>query len=307
MKPFATHPQDAVSSRRSHLFAALLCLAFAILAVPTRVAAQENAEAPAPQVDATRSVLDKWFEARTLIAKRKREWSEGRQILDDRIELEQQQIASLRDKTTKDQEKLDSAGSNLGEYEAKKAKLAAESAVFEQRVEKLETRTLALIEKLPPLFQDKVKLLSQRIPRPKVEGDEAKDGKPAEKDGKPAEKDGKPAEEAGAAAREQKIGERYQNVVGILNQLNKLNSVVTVASEVRDLPGGSVEVTSMYLGLGQAYYANAKGTVAGLGTLSDTGWVWKPANEKSKEIAKAIQIRQGQKGAEFVSLPVEIR
>ena len=45
---------------------------------------------------------------------------------------------------------------------------------------------------------------------------------------------------------------------------------------------------------------------AGIGTATETGWVWKPANHAAKDIAKAIAIFQGEEGAAFVRLPVVI-
>ena len=45
----------------------------------------------------------------------------------------------------------------------------------------------------------------------------------------------------------------------------------------------------MYLGIGQAYYVNNGATIAGIGTSSPDGWVWKTANEEAPEIAKAMK------------------
>ena len=98
------------------------------------------------------------------------------------------------------------------------------------------------------------------------------------------------------------------NIIGILNELNKFNHEITVTSEVRQLPdGSSVEVTAMYVGLGQAYYVNANGTIAGLGRPSANGWVWEPANEAAGKIMDVINILKNEKVATFIPLPVEVK
>jgi hypothetical protein len=103
------------------------------------------------------------------------------------------------------------------------------------------------------------------------------------------------------------LGERFQNIIGILNEVTKFNREITVRSEVRTLPdGSSAEVTAMYVGIGQAYYVNAAGDIAGVGTASAEGWIWTPTNEAAAKIMDAIAILNNEKVADFVQLPVTI-
>jgi hypothetical protein len=77
---------------------------------------------------------------------------------------------------------------------------------------------------------------------------------------------------------------------------------------VRTLPDGtSAEVTALYLGIGQAFYSGANGKIAGIGTASDQGWVWKQADESAAEIARIIAILNNESVASFVQVPVEIQ
>jgi hypothetical protein len=46
--------------------------------------------------------------------------------------------------------------------------------------------------------------------------------------------------------------------------------------------------------------------VAGIGTPSPEGWVWKPANEAARAIADAVAILENEKVAEFVRLPIRM-
>jgi hypothetical protein len=104
------------------------------------------------------------------------------------------------------------------------------------------------------------------------------------------------------------LSERFQNVVGILNELNKFSREITEATEVRDLPdGSSAEVTVLYLGLGQAYYCNAKSGVAGVGRPGEKGWVWEPRNDLVAAVADVIAVYRNEVPAVYVGLPVEVK
>jgi hypothetical protein len=82
---------------------------------------------------------------------------------------------------------------------------------------------------------------------------------------------------------------------------------MTVASEVRSLPDGtSAVVTALYVGLGHAYYVGVEGRIAGVGTPSPDGWVWRPANDAAPAIAEAIAILSNEKPAGFVRLPLRV-
>jgi hypothetical protein len=101
--------------------------------------------------------------------------------------------------------------------------------------------------------------------------------------------------------------ERFQNVLGILNELNKANSEITIAYEIRQLAdGSSSEVQVIYVGLAQAYYLSPRGE-AGIGKPTDNGWVWRPATDQAGAIFTALEIIQGKHPPEFVGLPISIQ
>jgi hypothetical protein len=105
------------------------------------------------------------------------------------------------------------------------------------------------------------------------------------------------------------LAERLQNVLGILDQASAFNSTVASVKELRTFPDGTrAEVTTVYLGLSQAYYTNREGTLAGIGHPGPDGWVWKPDNANGKKILLAVHILEGkEKGATFIDLPVKIQ
>lgn len=233
-------------------------------------------EEPEDKVGVARTALEKWVETRKLISKERRDWELGKEMLEDRIELVRDEIASLR-------EKIESAQSSIAEADEKREELIAENEGLKRAAETihasvagLEARTKGLLTRLPEPVTDKVKALIQRLPED-------------------------------PETTEQAITQRFLNVIGILNETNRFNRQITVASEVRTLDDGALaEVTALYVGIGQAYYSRAKGNVAGMGRATAEGWTWTAANDSAAEIARAIAIFQAEEGADFVRLPAEI-
>jgi hypothetical protein len=102
--------------------------------------------------------------------------------------------------------------------------------------------------------------------------------------------------------------ERLQNVVGIVNEVDKFNAAVTVVSEVQKNPSDAeVQVETMYVGLAQAYFVDKAGDYAGVGLPSGQGWQWMPKNELAGKIQKSIAMYKNAAPADFVSLPVQIK
>lgn len=228
-------------------------------------------------VDNTRAALEKWVETRRIISKEKHDFELGREMLTERIELVQREIESLRVKIGEAEKSITEADKKRAELLDENEKLKEASASLSGTVIKLEARTKEILKRLPDPIRERVKPLSQRFPE-------------------------NPAET------KLSLGERFQNIVGVLNEVNKFNREITVTSEVRKLPDGtSAEVTALYIGIGQAYYVNGKGDVAGIGTASPEGRVWTPANKAAAGIARAIAILKNETAAAFVQLPIEIQ
>lgn len=260
-----------IVTRRSAIGATLLVTALS-LPLSGAIPGVEDSE----EVQSTRDTLDKWVETRRILSKEKHEWTLSREMLTDRIDLMVSEIESLR-------ARIGDAETSIADADKKRGELIEENESFKQVAEglegtivQLETRTRELLKRLPDPIRERVKPLSQRLP------EDPKNTKTS-------------------------LSERFQNVVGILNEVDKFNREITVASEVRTLTNGkTAEVTALYVGIGQAYYVNTTGTTAGVGTSSKDGWSWTPANEAAGEIAKAIAILKNEQVAEFVLLPVEI-
>ena len=244
---------------------------------PTAPAMKVTSET-APIIDATRETLTKWVETKQLISKEKSEWASGKDILEDRVRLAQAETTTVRDK-------LKEISTAVAEAQKKRDELAAQNDKLKATAEKSKAMVIAAEKKLRPLIpqlpeplREKLKPIIARFPED--------------------------SEKSTAS-----MAERLQNVLGILDQASAFNSTVASVKELRTFPDGTrAEVTTVYLGLSQAYYTNREGTLAGIGHPGPDGWVWKPDNANGKKILLAVHILEGkEKGATFIDLPVKIQ
>lgn len=220
-----------------------------------------------------RALLEKWVETKRLICRERQDWRAEKALLEDRIQLMGRETQSLRDSTAQVTNSIGEADQKLAESMAKIAELKTATAGLGEGIVRLEARVQALLKQAPTPIVERVRPLSQRIPQP---GQESRMG----------------------------LSERFQNVVGILNEMNKFSREITVTSEVRGQPDGAkAEVTVIYLGLARAYYCSAASGLAGIGRPGPEGWVWEPRNELAQTVADAVAIHRNEKPAGYVLLP----
>ncbi|NQV33283.1 MAG: DUF3450 family protein [Phycisphaeraceae bacterium] len=231
----------------------------------------------AGSVEQARSTLERWIETRQVIAKEQQDWALGQEMLKERVQLLEHEIQSLRTK-------IEEASQSIGEADKKRAELVQENESLKllgntltATISQFESQTKVLNHRLPDPVRDLIKPLSQRLP------DDSNETKLS-------------------------LGLRFQNVIGILDAVNKFNREIKVVSELRQLTGGqAAEVTALYIGLGQAYYTGSNGSIAGVGRPSENGWQWEPANDVAGQVADAVSILKNEKVASFVPLPVQIQ
>ena len=246
---------------------------------PTPVApAMKVTSETAPIIEATRETLTKWVETKQLISKEKSEWASGKDILEDRVRLAEAETTTVRDKLKEISVAVAEAQKKRDELAAQTDKLKATAEKSKAMVIAAEKKLRPLIPQLPEPLREKLKPIIARFPED--------------------------SEKSTAS-----MAERLQNVLGILDQASAFNSTVASVKELRTFPDGTrAEVTTVYLGLSQAYYTNREGTLAGIGHPGPDGWVWKPDNANGKKILLAVHILEGkEKGATFIDLPVKIQ
>ncbi len=250
---------------------------FAVGAAFGQAPAAPAPDSPSPLAEA-KTAIGKWVETQQLISKEKLDWREAREVLKNRIELMKREINEVEESILKATTNTEEVDKKTAEARKDNDRYKAASDLLEAEVKAAEARfRTEVLPLLPPPIADKIKALTQRIPE---NPDETK----------------------------LTVSERFQNVIGSLNEANRFNREVTVTSEVKEIgEGRTAEVSVLYLGFGRAYYVNQAGDKAGIGVPGAKGWEWTEANEHAAAVAQAVGIVQGKKVAAFVPLPVEVK
>lgn len=224
----------------------------------------------------SRESMAKWIQTQQIISKELADWKTGREILEDRIHLTKGQLEQVKENLAKAEEEIAKADDTKKGNVAKREELLAATAAMRESLAKFEGRIRELHAYLPIPFQEKIAALYQRIP---------------------------PDPETTKIS----LAERYQNVIGILNEVNKLNNEIVVASEIRLLGDGKpTEVQTIYLGLGQAYFLSLKGDAAGWGKPTAKGWEWTNNNALVKPLRETLAVMQNKTKPKFIGLQARV-
>jgi uncharacterized phage infection (PIP) family protein YhgE len=216
------------------------------------------------------------METEQLAAKERREAQQNKDILAARIDILKEGLASMNEKTAQADEKLAQAQKQKAEAIAQIEQNTAMAAQIATDVSGLEAGIRALHPRLPGPLVERIRTLYERMP-------------------------------ADTNAVRVSVAERCQNTLGILNEINKFNSEITMGLDVRTLANGKPsEVSCIYVGLGQAYSISPVGEAA-VGRPGTNGWMWTAAPASGAAIALTQEILQNKAKPAFVPLPVELQ
>ena len=228
------------------------------------------------KVTETRDILDKWVETRQIISEEKAEWKIEQSILGDTITLLSSELERLQQSLDDLETSATAADEDRSQLTAEKERLSEAAGVVEGNIGQLETQLKRIIKSLPEPLINKIKPLVRRLP------DDSSDTKLS-------------------------LGERVQNIVGILSQADKFNTTLTETSESREIAGGKViEVRTLYWGLAMAYYVDASAEYAGIGYPGADGWEWPQIEGKGLEIKRLLDVYEGAEDIQFVEVPARI-
>jgi hypothetical protein len=274
------------TARERGLLLAMVCY-LALLAGARLVAQAPGPGTPDPSVasspeeimkliQASRESLAKWMETQKIIAQEEANWKTAKVALDGRIALLQQEISEFEGKVSKSDTDIKAEETRKANLERELASARAAPKTLLDGAAFIEDRLKAMKPLLPgPVFV-KVQQLYQRIP------DDPNTTKAS-------------------------LAERYQNILGILNETDKANNDIMVTSEVRDIPGVQpAEVETIYVGLAQAYFVNADRDFAGYGHPVNGKWQWTRQDELSGEIAHILSIMKSKGKPHFIHLPAKL-
>ena len=228
-------------------------------------------------IENTRSVLEQWVETQQIISKEKTSWRTEQAILQDTQSLlshELDRLNSAIDDLEASASAADADRSNL--TEEKESQLAAANVV-KSNIGSLETKLKEIVKTLPEPLVEKIKPLIRRLPQ------DSNNTKLS-------------------------LGERVQNIVGILSQADKFNTTITLSNESREISDGKViQVTTLYWGLAGAYFVDNAGSYAGIGKPGSNGWEWSQVEGVGAQIKQLLDIYEGTEEIQFVDLPASVR
>jgi len=227
-------------------------------------------------VSETRSALNKWVETEQLISEERSDWKVEQSILSDTVALLTDELARLEGALEDLDASATAADEERTQLAAEKESLNAASSVVKASIGALESQTREIVRSLPDPLTERIKPLIRRLP----------------------ENSNKTA---------LSLGERVQNVVGILSQADKFNATLTETSESREISEGKVvEVRTLYWGLAMAYYVDSSGDYAGIGVPAADGWEWPRIEGAGPAIKALMDVYSGSGDIEFVEVPAQI-
>ena len=233
-------------------------------------------ETAGSSLEKARLTLGKWIETQQIIAKERNDWQQGREILEGRVDLVGKEVSVLKERIAQSEAAVAESDRTKQQLVDRNDQLKATSTQLASAVAAMEGQVRGLARMMPEHVATKLQPLLQRIP-------------------------------AEGAQSRVSVAERFQNVLGILNELNRANSEITVAYEVRTMADGtSSEVQVIYVGLASAYYISPRGE-AGVGKPGEGGWTWRPAPEAADDILLALEVIQGKHVPTFVPLPISLQ
>ena len=193
-------------------------------------------------IDETRSTIDQWVETRQIISKESSQWEIEKGLLEKTYALLTSEVERLNLELKDLKESASASDEERSTLASEKESLRAASEVVANSISSLENSLKKIIPTLPTPLIEKIRPLVRRLPNDPEKTNLS-------------------------------LGQRVQNIVGILSQANKFNSTITLTSEAREFEKGkTIQVTTLYMGLASTYYVDDSGKYAGVGTPSANGW-----------------------------------
>lgn len=233
--------------------------------------------AGAQGIEEYRAKMDKWVQTQQIRSEEEFEWEADRETLRATRDL-------LRDEKKALEVEIQELEASNVESDDERRELLLEradheraAAALKDRIHSMEARVMALSEEFPAPLQSRLEPLLVQIP------DDPETTRVP-------------------------VGQRLLSVLGVLAQAEKFNGNATFAGEIRDVGDQKVQVRTLYWGLGQSFYVDTQGEVAGVGRPGPAGWEFEDDSELADRAAMLIDIYEGNVDTiEFVELPVEIR
>ena len=234
--------------------------------------------AEGPNLQETRTALEEWVELRKLISEEATNWRIDRELMADTVDVLGLEMVLLEERVLEAEKNTTEADKAREDLTEENEILKEASRAVEDIMPEMEAQVRELIVRFPEALNDRIEQLVKRMPS--------------------AER---------ARTTRAALGERVQNIVGILQEVEKFNKQITVVTELKSLESGEMaQVKTVYIGLGQGYFVDENAQYAGIVKPTAEGWQEEIRNDLASSIRDVVKIYENEKLAEFVPLPVEI-
>ena len=248
------------------------------LAVLPLLLASPLSSADGPNLGETRTALQQWVELRKLISEESTNWRVDKELMDDTLNVLAREMELLEERIAAAEENTTVADTKREELTAENEKMKEASRAVEDIMPAMEAQIRKLVTLFPATLNDRIEQLIKRMPT--------------------AER---------ARSTRAALGERVQNIVGILQEVEKFDRQITIVTELKPLEQGELaQVKTLYIGLGQAYFVDENARHAGIVRPTADGWKEEMRDDLAPAIRDAVRIYENEKLAEFVPLPVVI-
>ncbi len=223
------------------------------------------------ELQSDRIAIKQWLDIEKKIERKESEWIKDKKAINDLINILSDEVTMLESNLEKIRENSSSLDIKKIEILSNKDLLIENSTIVQNEINSFEEEIFELYKLFPAPLQKKIDPLYSRMSN----SDNAS------------------------------LSERMQNVIGILSQADKFNSIITVESSLEEIGESTEEVTTLYIGLGRAYFVNSRGDYSGYLKPGSLGWEKVVKNELAQNIKNAIYIYNNPQEAKYIPLPVE--
>lgn len=234
-----------------------------------------DTDSPQSPVAQTRSIVKEWVQAEQVLSAEQAQWHQERALIKDMITVLDKETESLREIIKDNEASLTQADEQRASLLETRSSLHEKRKLITQFLENTEPVIHALETRLPTPLQQQLAPFFIKLPQDSKTTDLG-------------------------------IAERMQVALAILDAIRAFDRKMTVAHELHsDEQGSPYEVTTLYIGLGQAFYISAQD--AGIGTPTQTGWKWESQPKLHSSIQKAITMIEGNThDIGFITLPLTV-
>lgn len=246
-------------------------LLFAALAVAPFLQAAETAP-----VAIARDTFKEYIEIRKLIGEETTTWSSQQIALADMVSVLKAEIEQLETTMETLKSSATSADQKRADFTAQIEAGRATSNAFNTTIAAFENDLKALGRRLPDPLAEELSPLFARLPE-------------------------------NSANTRLSYSQRLQSAIGLMAQIDKFNSDLKFVSAVQEVGGESIEVQTLYFGLGAALFSDATGKYSGFGRPTDSGWKWERATgPDALAITQSVEVYLSRRSPAFVSVPLSI-